>query len=852
MKGRPIAAFLILLALILALFGDVLFLRRGAVLSQLGADLSLQFVFMRDFGFRELAHGNIALWNPYIYGGMPFLGVFQPALLYPPNLIYLILPLDRALNIDAAIHLLLLGFFTYLWISRRGASAGAALLGSVLATFGSAVFYHVTAGHWSLLASTAWAPLVFLAVDLILGGSRAAGVLLGIAAFALQILAGHPQTAFTTAIAAGFLIAAALPRARGRVPILLALLALYAGGAALAMVQLGAGVDAASESLRGRSGLPYSEAISFSFPPENLVTLLAPKFFGAGLAAGGVAVPTYWGRGYAWEMTLFIGVAGLFLAVYGALRGERVVVRGAAIALVGLLVLALGGHTPLFRPLHAMLPAFRSFRGPSKFIVPASLLLALLAAAGWDRLRRERERARPQGEEGRGQTLDTEGAPHPEGVGEAKRARSFRSGRFGRARGPGLALAAATLLLAAIAFAIAGAGSGGPSGWWGRLVRSVSTPSESYLPRASLDNAAFLAQTARHAAVSLGTAAVVTALLAAALSIRRAARWPAPLIAAVAVVEVLAFAISTRPTFPLAPVLHPEWLSTFRAGHPGDFRVLHAENEDNAFIAAGVHGLWGYDPNVSRRYGELMYLTQGLDPSHANYFLRFTAHHPLHRMLRWRYLVSSRALGGVVQEFDDPLPRAFLVGTAAVVEGRDAILGALTDPAFDPRRVVVLESAPNPPPESPPVDGSGGSPGDVRLTDVSTDEVLIEAEVARPSILVITDAYSAGWRAVALPGSAQSVYSVMPANYVLRAVPLAAGNHRFRLEYAPRGFRVGRWVTLGALLGYAAALAAWWRGRRRRGHSAAETSAAADSSAMALDAEATGTSAPRDPGPPSS
>jgi hypothetical protein len=48
----------------------------------------------------------------------------------------------------------------------------------------------------------------------------------------------------------------------------------------------------------------------------------------------------------------------------------------------------------------------------------------------------------------------------------------------------------------------------------------------------------------------------------------------------------------------------------------------------------------------------------------------------------------------------------------------------------------------------------------------------------------------------------------MPANYCLRAIPLAAGRHFFLVKYLPWGFVVGKWVSLlsvGAflrLLGY--------------------------------------------------
>ena len=42
------------------------------------------------------------------------------------------------------------------------------------------------------------------------------------------------------------------------------------------------------------------------------------------------------------------------------------------------------------------------------------------------------------------------------------------------------------------------------------------------------------------------------------------------------------------------------------------------------------------------------------------------------------------------------------------------------------------------------------------------------------AVLLVTDAYAKGWRARALPGSAQATYDVLPADYTLRGIPLAA------------------------------------------------------------------------------
>jgi len=113
---------------------------------------------------------------------------------------------------------------------------------------------------------------------------------------------------------------------------------------------------------------------------------------------------------------------------------------------------------------------------------------------------------------------------------------------------------------------------------------------------------------------------------------------------------------------------------------------------------------------------------------------------------------------------------------------------------------------------TPPSRATGES--EIRLVDESTDHMSFEIDLAEAAILVITDSYARGWRARALPGSVQRHYQLLPANYVLRAVPLAAGRHRLVVEYAPLAFRAGAWTSVLSTLIFLAAFAHWVRRRR--------------------------------------
>jgi uncharacterized membrane protein YfhO len=132
-------------------------------------------------------------------------------------------------------------------------------------------------------------------------------------------------------------------------------------------------------------------------------------------------------------------------------------------------------------------------------------------------------------------------------------------------------------------------------------------------------------------------------------------------------------------------------------------------------------------------------------------------------------------------------------------------LRLITSAEFDPVREVVLENEPG-----LTVSGAAG-PETVKWIDHSTDEIEVEARTAQPSILLVTDNYDPGWEATSFDDSSQKKYKVLSGDYFLRAIPLNAGYHHFRLRYRPWAFEVGKWVSLLSCFLYIAILISVFR-----------------------------------------
>lgn len=746
-----IIAILILFILTLFMFADVLFTSKGKILSKFSTDLMLQFVYWRDFGFSQLRQGNLALWNPYIYSGAPYFGGFQAALLYPFNSQYLILPLQRAINFGIAMHVFLMGAFMYLWVFYRKLHPLACLLSAVMVMFGGTYFFHIFAGHLPNLCTMAWAPLIFLSIDGLFGKKPFNWCFLGIFAITMQILAGHPQYFYYTALVAFIYFYLLLIKEKQSKKLFLKFALMYIGAVGISAVQLLTGMQAAGECIRG-GGATYTFASMFSFPPENLLTLLVPNFFNND-------VGTYWGRCYIWEMSLFMSITGFILAVYGSLYGDKNIRRFSITMVLIIFILALGRHTPLFKILYDWLPGFNKFRGSTKFIFQMSLFISLLAGIGLDRIIK-------------GLRINHKAVITIAGVG--------------------------------IFFIIMGIlirqSAADPAIWWKRIMYAMNNSYESYIDVATYKDINFARKSALVASKSLFISAITLLLAAAFLYFTNIKRKMVYAIIGLSIIELFIFARSSRATFNMSST-HIPTIENYLKEHPGDYRILNLLNT-NVAMSIGVKEIWGNDPNVIKRYAQFITYTQGYSPDEATQNINFTKVPDIYSMLRCQYCfsVESKTNNIKISILNNPMPHLQLMQEYLVIQERDLIFKTLTDKSFEFRKKVILEETPDPQPIKSAE--SGAESGTVKLIDSSTDYLTIEADVPQPAILLITDTYSKEWRAAALKGSSQNKYTVMPANYVLQSIPLAKGHHLIRLEYLPTAYIIGKWISILSLLVY--------------------------------------------------
>jgi len=149
--------------------------------------------------FRRLGH--LPLWDPEVFGGLPFAAGHGNAF-YPTWLLRFVIPVTTAGNLSFFVHYILAGLFTYLLLRRLSVSWTGSVLGGLAYELSGLIASYPSPGHdGKLFASTAL-PLAFLALVLALRDRRPEGYPLLAAAVALALL-GHYQLAYYLVIAAG-------------------------------------------------------------------------------------------------------------------------------------------------------------------------------------------------------------------------------------------------------------------------------------------------------------------------------------------------------------------------------------------------------------------------------------------------------------------------------------------------------------------------------------------------------------------------------------------------------------------------------------------------------------------------
>ncbi|MBI4791060.1 MAG: YfhO family protein [Chloroflexi bacterium] len=355
-----------------------------------------------------LRAGRLPMWEPRILAGFPLYAEGQIGAFYPTHpLLYGLLPIDIATNYDILMHLAWVAVGTYILARTLNLQRPSAFLAAF--AFSTGGFFFARLQHMSVLATASWLPWLMWAWEMYererdLGKRLRWFALLAIMS-AIQLLGGHPQFAFSSALLLS--LYAVVRWKRGLTPYprtpsplswfelqnqergegagergvrfeyfdftrLIPLALFFAIGVAITAVQLIPTFELAGFTNRA-SGLESRFFNAFSLRPIHYLMLFHPFLQGDPFPQVSVEVMGY------------VGFLVLILAMGAPLmRRDRRVVFFTVIALVALF-LGLGDQNIFYRALRH-LPLFNYFRVPSRFLYWYTFAAAMLAGIAFDYL----------------------------------------------------------------------------------------------------------------------------------------------------------------------------------------------------------------------------------------------------------------------------------------------------------------------------------------------------------------------------------------------------------------------------------------------------------------------------------
>ena len=353
-------------------------------------DTFAYFYPMETYYATSLRAGQLPLWNPYLFAGVPFLANSQAGVYYPLNLAFLFGSIPSVYSLELAAHSLIAAG-GMLWFGRRfvGLSWIGAIVAGMAFGFGGAIV--TMAGHLNQVQVAAWLPWMLGAGHQLVVRPGARPLVLLAILVALQALAGHTQQLYIGLWALAVYSVWTYLRQVHVGPFRLAnrgtwhRLAVLAGAGALAAglsaAQMVPTLELANLSIRS-GGLSYWEATAFSLPPFELLAALVPP------VAGGAPFSEFVG---------YTGVVGLALAIFGLTARfgwrERFWLAWSIVALL----LAFGHYTVLYFALYELVPGFDVFRAPARWLVLFAFGASVLAGLGADHVGRLERRRRAAG-----------------------------------------------------------------------------------------------------------------------------------------------------------------------------------------------------------------------------------------------------------------------------------------------------------------------------------------------------------------------------------------------------------------------------------------------------------------------
>lgn len=740
---------------------------------------------------------HLPLWQPYIYGGFPYIhSLLSTDLFYPVSILLRSFPLfvNNPHLIPPYLYLLhfpLALLLTYLFLKEIGLGRISSTISGFAYMFTGQIASLIYAGHDAKIVISCLLPGFFWLVYRGLKRTGLSGLLQFVWAGGLlgcTLLFSHVQMIYYSLIATGLFWMILLILEFSKNPQKRFLARGVAGfaiiiilGFALGAVQFLPFYSYIQFSPRGGEGRGLEFAKSWSMPPEETIDAIIPDF--SGMSIANTSYDTYWGKNIFKLHSEYLGVLTLLLAVLGVVlywknRYTRIFL---ALLILGLLI-AWGGYTPLYF-LISLLPKYKSLRASSMAFFLVSFFTVCLAGLGVEGIFKKLE--------------------------EKDQGKGSRSGNRNLFLGLGIT-ASASLLLGLIV-------SGAREGLIQFLSNQFITGSEKYQQLvANYDH--FVSGTFLFALFLVIQVVLLILLLRKILP----RIWWAGLAIGLLIVDLWHIDFRFHQIEPIpSHYLGPDEVVNIIEKDNSLYRVfpLQYNKMGNYLLPFWIQNILGEAGNQLKRYNEFVGAgkTNMVDihnlrdkPNFLNLigtkYLITTVNKAEDYVQRAGFILPRLKLisNGPFKIYEnlDVLPRAFCVGKYEVIQNSEKILERIGQTEFNPGKVAILEEEPrlNLPPQDTLLRWSINITRDTIFTDNTIpddpNQVLLDCETSAPSLLILSQNHYPAWK-TSIDGRASKVFR---ANYTFCAVFLPEGKHRVLFHFESQEYQIGGKISLIALI----------------------------------------------------
>lgn len=687
----------------------------------------------RDFAAVSMANGEIPLWNPYSFNGMPFLADIQKTVFYLPCVF--LTPFVSGgtlspywLEVMIILHYVLAGAgMFYLARSFDLRRIPSLFSGAAYALSGFMIMHAI---HQYIVTLVAWYPLVLLLFRKALAGPWK-WVFLCALVLGHSTLAGFPQlTLYVYFFLFVFFVFELLTTYGWRNlttrPSLIATskaATVIVLSIAIAAIQLLPTLEFADLTFRAQ--ITYQKATEGQFSWEQLVTLLYPKFFGTA-GAGGYnyhGPGTYW---YYWETCMYLGILPLMLLSISStlIRKSKYIAFFFGFGIFAVLF-ALGDNFIVHKFFFDFVPRFSTFRNPARMSIFLAFGAALLAGFALQHILYSLKTSQ-----------------------ESKRLRAVI----------GTIMGASVLLYLLLV-------SGSLTGTFKFLDdRTIATPILS------------------DALVSLLVCLISGTFLVLILNKGFFFRWAGFAAVGLFLIDMAVFGGNQNNS----KVNPTDYFNRARAvvdfikqDSKGEIVRLNMRNQQgmlmdrNQGLMDRIMLMEGYTPLVLQRY---------LPPS-RNWSQTCD-------MMNAKYRVATDTLHNTLtlQRATTYLPRAYMVYDARILTDSANIFRFMQSDGFEPARTVVIDSDPG----FPVQDTSYHTDWQAEFTNYSLNAMALNVSTPKDGFLVFSEIYYPGWVA-RVDGTEQTIYR---ADWNQRVIPMRSGSHHVEMHFESPTFKRGTWITL--------------------------------------------------------